>query len=79
MPEPLIEARQVEKFYDQPSDNRIQVIAPLDLAIYPDEGTTEEELQRAADAAMYVHKESKREQQRLNEVNEKLWSGDLLR
>ncbi len=37
MPEPLIEARQVEKFYDQPSDNRIQVIAPLDLAIYPGE------------------------------------------
>ena len=37
MPEPLIEARQVEKFYDQPSDNRIQVIAPLDLAVYPGE------------------------------------------
>lgn len=37
VPEPLIEARQVEKFYDQPSENRIQVIAPLDLAIYPDE------------------------------------------
>jgi NitT/TauT family transport system ATP-binding protein len=37
VPEPLIEARQVEKFYDQPSDNRIQVIAPLDLAIYPGE------------------------------------------
>jgi NitT/TauT family transport system ATP-binding protein len=37
VPEPLIEARQVEKFYDQPSDNRIQVIAPLDLAVYPEE------------------------------------------
>ena len=37
MPEPLIEARQVEKYYDQPSENRIQVIAPLDLAVYPDE------------------------------------------
>jgi NitT/TauT family transport system ATP-binding protein len=35
--EPLIEARQVEKYYEQPSENRIQVIAPLDLAIYPDE------------------------------------------
>ena len=34
MLEPLIEARQVEKFYGQPSDNRIQVIAPLDLSIY---------------------------------------------
>jgi NitT/TauT family transport system ATP-binding protein len=37
VPEPLIEARQVEKYYEQPSDNRIQVIAPLDLAIYPGE------------------------------------------
>jgi len=37
VPEPLIEARQVEKFYDQPSENRIQVIAPLDLAVYPNE------------------------------------------
>jgi NitT/TauT family transport system ATP-binding protein len=37
VPEPLIEAHQVEKYYDQPSDNRIQVIAPLDLAIYPGE------------------------------------------
>jgi NitT/TauT family transport system ATP-binding protein len=37
VPEPLIEARQVEKFYGQPNENRIQVIAPLDLAVYPDE------------------------------------------
>ena len=37
MPEPLIEARQIEKYYAQPSENRIQVIAPLDLAVYPDE------------------------------------------
>ena len=37
VPEPLIEARQVEKFYQQPSQNRIQVIAPLSLAVYPGE------------------------------------------
>jgi NitT/TauT family transport system ATP-binding protein len=30
----IIEARRVEKFYGQPGDNRIQVIAPLDLSIY---------------------------------------------
>jgi NitT/TauT family transport system ATP-binding protein len=35
--DPLIEARQVEKFYQQDGANRIQVIAPMDLAIYPDE------------------------------------------
>jgi NitT/TauT family transport system ATP-binding protein len=43
MPDPLIEARQVEKYYAQEGgtqasgEARIQVIAPTDLAIYPDE------------------------------------------
>jgi NitT/TauT family transport system ATP-binding protein len=35
--DPLIEARQVEKFYKQDGANRIQVIAPTDLAIYANE------------------------------------------
>ena len=33
--EPIIEARKLEKFYPQPDGNRIQVIAPTDLAIHP--------------------------------------------
>src|ERR1700677_1739822 len=33
MAEPIIRAQQVEKYYAQPSENRIQVIAPTDLAI----------------------------------------------
>jgi len=33
----IIEARAVEKFYAQPDGNRIQVIAPTDLRIYPDQ------------------------------------------
>ena len=33
----IIEARAVEKYYSQPDGNRIQVIAPTDLAIYPGE------------------------------------------
>ncbi len=37
MPEPLIEARKLEKFYGDPNENRIQVIAPLDLCVYPGE------------------------------------------
>ena len=37
MKESIIEARQVEKFYGQPGGNRIQVIAPLDMSIYPGE------------------------------------------
>ena len=34
-PQPLIEALAIEKFYEAPGENRIQVIAPLDLAIRP--------------------------------------------
>jgi NitT/TauT family transport system ATP-binding protein len=33
--EPIIEVRQIEKFYSQPDGSRVQVIAPTDLAIYP--------------------------------------------
>ncbi len=32
---PIIEAHALEKFYAQPDGNRIQVIAPTDLAVYP--------------------------------------------
>ena len=35
MPEPIVEAREVEKYYDQPHGGRVQVIAPTDLAVYP--------------------------------------------
>src|SRR5271154_893698 len=35
--EPIIRAHRVEKFYAQPSENRIQVIAPTDLSIVPGE------------------------------------------
>jgi NitT/TauT family transport system ATP-binding protein len=37
MADTIIRAKQVEKFYAQPSENRIQVISPTDLAIYPGE------------------------------------------
>src|SRR5215470_13569245 len=33
--EPIIEARALEKFYPQPDGSRIQVIAPIDIAVYP--------------------------------------------
>jgi NitT/TauT family transport system ATP-binding protein len=33
MSEPIIRAQKVEKFYAQPSENRIQVISPTDLSI----------------------------------------------
>ncbi len=37
MTDPIIEARQVEKYYAQSRDARIQVISATDLAIYPGE------------------------------------------
>ena len=35
MSEPIIQARVIEKFYAQPDGNRIQVVAPTDLALEP--------------------------------------------
>jgi len=35
--DPIIEAKQVEKFYGEPGEARIQVVAATDLAIYPGE------------------------------------------
>jgi NitT/TauT family transport system ATP-binding protein len=35
VPDPIIEARQLEKYYQQPDGTRIQVISPTDLAVYP--------------------------------------------
>jgi NitT/TauT family transport system ATP-binding protein len=37
MTTPIIRAEQVEKYYAQPTDVRIQVIAPTDLSIFPGE------------------------------------------
>ncbi len=33
--EPIVRARAVEKFYAQPDGHRVEVISPIDLAIYP--------------------------------------------
>jgi NitT/TauT family transport system ATP-binding protein len=33
--QPIIEARQIEKYYQQPEGREIQVVAPIDLAIAP--------------------------------------------
>jgi NitT/TauT family transport system ATP-binding protein len=35
--EAIISAEKIEKYYEQPSENRIQVIAPTDLAVVPGE------------------------------------------
>jgi len=56
-------AIRLERCFDEPFDlNGVQVrgSASVGLAVYPEDGASEEELQRSADVAMYVHKESKR-------------------
>jgi NitT/TauT family transport system ATP-binding protein len=35
--EPIVEARKVEKFFSQPDGHRIEVIAPTDIAVRPDQ------------------------------------------
>ena len=35
MTDPIIRAQAVEKFYEQPDGNRIEVIAPVDLDVEP--------------------------------------------
>ncbi len=35
--EPIIQARQIEKFFLQPDGGRIEVIVPTDLGVYPDQ------------------------------------------
>ena len=35
--EPIIHAEKIEKYYAQPSQNRIQVISPTDMSIFPGE------------------------------------------
>jgi len=35
VPEAIIEAHQIEKFYAQPHGGKVEVIAPIDLAVYP--------------------------------------------
>ena len=54
---------RLEGCFDDPFDLEgltLRGSASVGLAVYPEDGATEEELQRSADAAMYVHKEYKR-------------------
>ena len=57
-------ASRLENCFEEPfllEGHQIFGGASVGLAVYPEDGTTSEELQRAADAAMYAHKESKRQ------------------
>ena len=56
-------AVRLERCFDEPfqlDGHLIHGSASIGLAIYPEDGTNQEALQHAADAAMYAHKQSRR-------------------
>jgi len=72
-------AVRLERCFDDPFEiDGITLLgsASVGLAVYPEDGSTEEELQRSADAAMYAHKEGKRHQDKLEEAMRRLLSKD---
>jgi GGDEF domain-containing protein len=50
--------------------------ASIGLAVYPEDGSSKEDLQRSADALMYAHKQSKKHQEKVSEVMERVWGED---
>lgn len=52
---------RLSRCFDEPfviEDRRLKGSASIGIAVYPEDGTTKEELKRVADAAMYAHKPS---------------------
>jgi diguanylate cyclase (GGDEF)-like protein len=74
-------AMRMERCFDEPFEIegiRFLGSASVGLAVYPEDGTTKEDLQRSADGAMYANKETKRHREKLAEAMQRAWSGDLL-
>ena len=74
-------AARLERCFDQPLKIENYVLhgsASVGLSIYPEDGETQEELQRNADEAMYANKERKREQDQIFEAMQRL-ATDVLR
>ncbi len=64
-------ALRLERCFDDPFEidgYRLTGSASVGLAVYPEDGSNQEELQRAADTAMYAHKDAKREQDKLTDM-----------
>jgi diguanylate cyclase (GGDEF)-like protein len=73
-------AVRLERCFDEPFEIEgfeLHGAASVGLAVYPEDGSTKEDLQRSADALMYAHKESKRHQEKLAEVMQRVWNEDL--
>ena len=72
---------RLERCFDEPFDldgMELRGSASVGLAVYPEDGTTKEELKRSADAAMYSHKEAKRQRESMMEELERLGQNTLL-
>ena len=75
-------AMRLDRCFDQPfvvGGNRLDGSASLGVAICPEDGISPEELQRSADAAMYEHKQSKRQPEKLARTMQRVWNEDLRR
>jgi diguanylate cyclase (GGDEF)-like protein len=73
-------AARLEHCFDEPFELEGCTLlgsASVGLAIYPEDATTKEELQRAADAAMYANKEARKRQEKLNELMHRMWTEDV--
>ena len=68
-------AMRLERCFDEPFELDGYTLlgsASVGLAVYPEDGTTKEGLQRSADAAMYAHKQSRKRQDKLTETMQRM-------
>ena len=73
-------ATRLERCFDEPFELDGYTLlgsASVGLAVYPEDGTTKEGLQRSADAAMYSHKQSRKQQDKLTETMQRMWNEDV--
>src|SRR6202041_1784392 len=59
-------AHRIEHCFDEPFNlegYQLRGAASIGLAVYPEDGSNKEDLQRWADSAMYAHKQEKRHQE----------------
>ncbi len=73
-------ATRLERCFDEPFELDGYTLlgsASVGLAVYPEDGTTKEGLQRSADAAMYAHKQSRKRQDKLTETMQRMWNEDV--
>jgi diguanylate cyclase (GGDEF)-like protein len=73
-------ATRLEHCFDEPFELDGYTIlgsASVGLAVYPEDGTTKEGLQRSADAAMYANKETRKRRDKVTETMQRMWNEDV--